>query len=145
MEKHLYRSRTNKMFGGVAGGIAEYFDVDPVVIRIGFIATFFFWGFSGILYFVLWAIVPLGAKNVAFSESTVFDSEHGIREQPQCTVESRIKDRTVQILAFFLIVLGGLKTVDYFVPHFDFSIFFAILLVACGIGLILRRKPDNGD
>lgn len=138
--KPLYRSSTNKMFGGVAGGIAEYFEIDPVIVRIGFVATFFLWGFSGILYFVLWAIIPTGKQSVAFSDSTVFDSELGVREQTAGTGENHIKDRTVQILAFFLIALGAMKTIDYFLPHFDFSILFAILLVGFGLGLLLKRN-----
>lgn len=32
--KKLYRSRTNKVFAGVIGGLGEYFDIDPVLLRI---------------------------------------------------------------------------------------------------------------
>jgi len=32
--KRLYRSAKSKVFGGVAGGIAEYFDIDPIIIRL---------------------------------------------------------------------------------------------------------------
>ncbi|MDD2202426.1 MAG: PspC domain-containing protein, partial [Firmicutes bacterium] len=35
--KRLYRSRTNSMIGGVCGGIAEYLEVDPTIVRLGFV------------------------------------------------------------------------------------------------------------
>ena len=35
--KHLYRSETNKVFFGVIGGLGEYFELDPVVLRLAFV------------------------------------------------------------------------------------------------------------
>lgn len=35
--KHLYRSETNKVLAGVLGGLGEYFEVDPVVLRLAFV------------------------------------------------------------------------------------------------------------
>lgn len=57
--KRLYRSRTNKMIGGVCGGIAEYLDVDPTVVRIGWIVISLFPLIPGILVYVIaWIIIP---------------------------------------------------------------------------------------
>jgi len=64
MSKRLYRSRTNRMLAGVCGGIGEYFDVDPVIVRVVVVVLSLSGGFPGILpYFVLWIIVPEGPKN----------------------------------------------------------------------------------
>lgn len=58
MEKKLYRSQDNKMICGVCGGIAEYFRIDPTVIRLAFAILACFGG-SGILaYFVAAIIMP---------------------------------------------------------------------------------------
>ena len=58
MEKKLYRSQDNKMICGVCAGIAEYFHIDPTVIRLAFAILACFGG-SGILaYFVAAIIVP---------------------------------------------------------------------------------------
>lgn len=35
--KRLYRSRDNRVFAGIMGGLGEYFDVDPVLLRLGYI------------------------------------------------------------------------------------------------------------
>lgn len=58
--KTLYRTLNNRMLGGVCGGIAEYFTIDPSIIRIAFVLVTLFAGFvPGILlYVVLWIILP---------------------------------------------------------------------------------------
>ena len=54
--KKLYRSETNKMIAGVCGGIAEYFDIDAALVRLGF-AVFSIIGGSGILLYLAAAII----------------------------------------------------------------------------------------
>ena len=56
--KRVYRSKKSKMLAGVCGGIAEYFDVDPVLVRLLFVLLALM-GFAGIiLYLVAWLIIP---------------------------------------------------------------------------------------
>lgn len=57
--KRLYRSRENKMLGGVCGGLAEYFDVDPSLIRLITVAIMFIPGAGILAYLLAWLIVPL--------------------------------------------------------------------------------------
>ncbi len=57
--KKLYRSRTNKVFTGLAGGLADYFAVDPTLIRVILvILEFATAGLLIIAYFILALIVP---------------------------------------------------------------------------------------
>ena len=56
MHKRLYRVEDGKMLCGVCGGIAEYFNVDPTLIRLGF-ALFCLAGGSGILAYIIAAII----------------------------------------------------------------------------------------
>lgn len=59
MTKKLFRSRNNRMIGGVCGGLGEYFNVDPTLIRVVFVFLLLPGGFPGLLpYLVLWAAVP---------------------------------------------------------------------------------------
>ncbi|WP_225417278.1 PspC domain-containing protein [Lapidilactobacillus mulanensis] len=58
MKKRLYRSRTDRKIAGVAGGIAQYFDIDPTLVRVAFalmvlLASSGFW-----IYLALWLIIP---------------------------------------------------------------------------------------
>ena len=56
MNKKLYKSNENKMLDGVCGGIAEYFDIDPTLVRLAWV-LFCTLGGSGILAYIIAAIV----------------------------------------------------------------------------------------
>jgi phage shock protein C len=57
--KRLYRGRDDRMLGGVCGGLGEYFDVDPVLMRLVFVAGTVLSGGLGLaVYVLLWIIVP---------------------------------------------------------------------------------------
>ena len=57
-KKRLYRQLKDKMLGGVCTGLAEYFEVDPVLLRVLFVIAFFM-GLMGFwLYLILWIVVP---------------------------------------------------------------------------------------
>ena len=59
MERKLVRSRTNSRIAGVCGGLAEYLDVDPTLIRLIFILLLIYAGHGVLLYFILWLLMPL--------------------------------------------------------------------------------------
>ncbi|HET8604422.1 MAG TPA: PspC domain-containing protein [Marmoricola sp.] len=54
----LRRSRTDRRFAGVAGGLAQHFDVDPTIVRVVFVVTTFFGGAGLLAYAALWLVVP---------------------------------------------------------------------------------------
>ncbi len=56
--RRLYRDPDQRYLGGVASGLAQYFDTDPVLIRLAFIALVFLKGFGVLLYLILWLAVP---------------------------------------------------------------------------------------
>jgi len=58
--KRLFRSKNDRMLAGICGGIAQYMDVDPTVVRLIFaLASFFTVVFPGVLiYLIMWIVVP---------------------------------------------------------------------------------------
>lgn len=60
MEKKLYRSRVNRMAAGICGGLGEYFEIDPTIVRlIWVIGSVFVAGLPGVLvYVVAWFLIP---------------------------------------------------------------------------------------
>jgi phage shock protein PspC (stress-responsive transcriptional regulator) len=60
--KRLFRNPDNKMIGGVASGIAAYFSIDEVWVRLLFVATLIAGGFGLYVYLILWAVVPEAAS-----------------------------------------------------------------------------------
>lgn len=59
MAKRLYRSTKDRKIAGVCGGLAEYFDIDPVIVRIIAIILLLPGGFPGFVpYVILWILIP---------------------------------------------------------------------------------------
>ena len=58
IEMRLHRRRHGRMLGGVAVGLADYFDVDPVLVRVGFVVLTFVGGLAVPLYLAGWALIP---------------------------------------------------------------------------------------
>ncbi len=54
----LTRSKANRIIAGVCGGLGEYFQIDPVIFRLGFIVAVLALGMGILLYIILWISVP---------------------------------------------------------------------------------------
>ena len=66
MNKQLFRSRTNTKIAGVCGGLADYFGIDPTIVRVVFFVLLLHGGLPGLLpYIGLWIIVPLAPDTSA--------------------------------------------------------------------------------
>lgn len=76
--KRLYREPSNAMIGGVCSGIAEYFSVDPTIIRLAFLLLLFVGGGGLLIYLILWIVVPV---RPAASEDTIDVQENPITEE----------------------------------------------------------------
>ncbi|NLJ74969.1 MAG: PspC domain-containing protein [Firmicutes bacterium] len=58
MSKRLYLSSTNKKLAGVCGGIAEYFNIDPTIVRLIWLIAVFAYGTGLLAYIICWAVIP---------------------------------------------------------------------------------------
>ncbi len=56
--KRFYKSETDKKIGGVCGGVAEYFNIDPTIVRLIWGILAFAYGTGLIAYLICWAIMP---------------------------------------------------------------------------------------
>lgn len=71
--KRLFRSRSDRMIAGVAGGMAAYLGTDPLFVRLGFLALSLINGLGVLIYLVLWLLVPN-------EDSAAADSREQVRE-----------------------------------------------------------------
>ena len=153
MYKKLYRSVTDKMLGGVCGGLAEYFAIDPVIVRLIFVLAVIFGG-SGILaYIILWIIIPQKPYII-----TPFNTNPPSGDSPSTNEEKKSEtsnpdmnygninktqsNRSIYAGAF-LILLGGIFLLDNFVPHFHFGDFWPLILIGLGFAIILNARNNN--
>ena len=58
VRKKLYRSRSNRKIAGVCGGLGEYFDIDPTLIRLAVVFFTLWWGGGLLAYFIAWFVIP---------------------------------------------------------------------------------------
>src|SRR3954467_13637529 len=58
--QQLHRSRSDKMLGGVSGGLAEYSGIDALLWRVGFVALALAGGTGVVVYLLLWLLMPAG-------------------------------------------------------------------------------------
>lgn len=158
MYKKLYRSNTDKMIGGVSGGIAEYFEIDPTIVRILFVLAVFFGGGGLIAYIILWIIVPekpyvfpgtqqTQTENQSdFTQSTetneAKEQNFSSKDEPfnYAAFQQKQKTNTGFVAGMVLIVIGGLFLLNNFIPRFNFGDFWPFILIAIGIGLLLNAK-----
>jgi phage shock protein C len=70
-KKRLVRSTNDKKIAGVAAGLADYFDLDPTIIRLVWLLAILFAGTGLIAYIILWIALPAGPTGVATSSATV--------------------------------------------------------------------------
>lgn len=70
--KKLTRARTDKVIGGVLGGFSEYINVDPTVVRLGYVLLTLVTCFSGILFYLIaWIVIPQKVSHETEEKSDV--------------------------------------------------------------------------
>ena len=122
----LHRSATDRVVAGVCGGLAESLEVDPSLVRIGFVIATIWGGFGVLAYIVLALVLPVGTA-------------------PQTTgqVEYRA-ERTRAVAGLLLVGLGAMLLVGNmgWVPWFSWHVFWPAALILIGI-LLLWRVPSD--
>lgn len=142
MSRKLYRSRTDSMIAGVCGGLAEYFNIDTVLMRIAAVVIILVAPGAGILaYLIFWVVVP--QKPI---EESIAGAENP--EQVSAEVDEVKSDRKsgIVFIGAGLIVLGALILLNNFVPIVFFSVgkLWPVALVVVGI-LILKKGAENKE
>lgn len=140
MTRKLYRSYVDKKIGGVCGGLAEYFDIDPVLIRALFIITTISYGIGFIAYITLWIIVPEKPKPIFSHQENI-----NIQVEEQITVENSSYNNRKIYFGVILIVLGALLFINEFISIWDNDIFFSIILIVIGFILLFSINKKNQD
>jgi phage shock protein C len=132
--RHLVRSRKERVFAGVCGGLAAYLGLDPVLVRVLYVAlTLLSWGMGILLYLIAWIIMPLE------EESAVESVDRRAAGQRQ---ELR------KIAGIFLVIVGilALFSLTFGWLHLFSNLRLAgpILLMLIGLALLLWRRETAG-
>ncbi|MDX9757732.1 MAG: PspC domain-containing protein [Bacteroidota bacterium] len=144
MEKRLYRTVTGKMIGGVCSGLAEYFSIDPVLVRLVFIILVLHNGVGILAYIILWIVVPQRVETLDASPAAAgtptgdIGIDSGDADPLDASRASAVNSsgRGSMIGGIVLIVIGALFLLDNFIPHFGFDDFWPLVLIAIGAGML---------
>ena len=134
MTKKLYRSKKDSMIAGVCGGIAEYFEIDPTLVRLLTVLVVFLGGAGGIAYIIAWIIIPQNPEQIIESEET--EEEEGSAEFFHPKGGSDDKGHIWGGL--ILILLGLFFLAKSLFPRFTFVRFWPLILVITGLILIIQ-------
>ena len=129
MNRRLYRCRHDQRIAGVASGLAEYFDIDPTIVRVGWVLTFLMGGLGLVLYIVMAIIVPLEPEGDHAMDQTPLPVSH--------RHASRGTGRAATFFGALLILFGALALVDVFLPSWADGGRFLWPAFILGIGTIL--------
>jgi len=141
MSKKLYRNLNGKIIAGVSTGLAEYFDIDPVIIRALFIITTIAYGIGVIAYIILWIIVPAKKiEEVDFDNN--LDDNNNMESENLNLKENGSKNDRKLIGGVILIIIGVLLFLNQIIPGFDIEYIIPIVLIIIGI-LILSKQINK--
>lgn len=146
MDSKLYRSRRKRIFGGVGGGLGDYFDIDPILIRIIFVVLTLINGIGILLYIILWIIVPEESFESAYSinpEKRMDENKQRVEEKLYNEYK-KSRGNGVRTFGIILIVLGSMVFLIKIVPQLYFSDIYPILFILIGGALIWKsfnHKP----
>ncbi|MGB4722510.1 MAG: PspC domain-containing protein, partial [Defluviitoga tunisiensis] len=138
-------SRENKVLAGVCGGIGEYFEIDPVIVRLIWIVLTMIWGFGFFLYIIAIFLIPLEPKEIKIQDVSTSPQES---KKDYRHLEDSDRNIVITLLALFFIVLGIMVVVGIVVPstYVFRNIIKGILgvtMIIIGIYLVFRSRKDN--
>jgi phage shock protein C len=152
--KRLYRSIANRKFAGVAGGLAEYFVMDPMLVRLAFVVLTLAGGGGFLIYLIFWIVTPENPSRVTpnmnqpdqnFQQAT--NEAPGNNTDPlntQTTTSSTPAPQTKErkkgslIGGLVLITLGALFLADELIPQINFGDLWPVILIVIGVGLLIN-------
>jgi phage shock protein PspC (stress-responsive transcriptional regulator) len=143
--ERLYRSKANKVIGGVAGGLANYFNIDVVLARVAFVLLAMFGGGGVLIYIIMWIAIP--AQTTYYKDHNGKDHDSSVENDVYEQNENNelIKKKSVKnsnrglITGIILIFMGIIFLADQLMPWYNITELWPLLLVIVGVLMI---KPD---
>jgi phage shock protein C len=144
VSERLYRSRSDRMLFGVAGGLAHYLKIDPSIVRIVWVLLFFAAG-TGILLYIVAAVLipeePAGYIPGAVSDQVATAGEPGTDRSPY---ERRDIGSPAILIGLILVLVGGLLLLQRLLPELEGRIVWPAILVVIGLALLVGSLRGRG-
>ena len=139
--KKLYRSETNRVIAGVAGGLGEYFGIDPILIRLILVLTTIFGGSGILIYLVLWILIPNKSDVNKNHEDTIKQNAEELKMKAKAFAQDfkdkRKEGHSSSWLGYLIIIIGVLFLLDN-LGFLRFHLFWPIILIAFGLFILFK-------
>ena len=132
----LYRSNTDKVIGGVSGGLGDYLGIDVVIVRVLFVLLVLFGGSGVLVYIILWIAIPAQTISYKVNEDK---SDIEIISDSEPVSATNKQSNTALGAGVVLIIVGLLFLADRLVPFYNLIDFWPLILIVVGVMII---KPD---
>ncbi|MBL6963433.1 MAG: PspC domain-containing protein [Bacteroidetes bacterium] len=150
-QRRLFRDSSNEVIGGVASGLAKYFDVDVTIVRILFVLAGIFGGWGVIVYIIFWIAVP---RKTLIDQDTSFNQDQAEKSPPKDYSENKYRQTDVPeqeqksrgglIGGTILIIIGTFFIMERYIPRIDFDDFWPFLLVLIGLTILFSGFLKSG-
>lgn len=153
--KKLYRSSTDKIIAGVCGGLARYFDIDPVIVRLVFVALTLINGTGIVIYLIMAIITPSDANVEASPRDNLNELASSLKSKTRSTAEElRHKEpielaegerqsRARLLLGLLICFIGLIMVADNFLPNVFFNFWsqmaWPLVIIFVGVYLISKK------
>ncbi|MGD0004268.1 MAG: PspC domain-containing protein [Anaerolineaceae bacterium] len=147
----LSRSRSDRMLGGVCGGLGKYLGIDSNLVRLFFVLFMLTGGFGVLLYLALWLIFPADDEAAEGSRRPFDPSDFGERAREMGAdlrqAVHHSNPNAVKILGIGLVIVGAVFLVQNLnIPWLSWlrtDIFWPALLILAGAALVLRAVKKD--
>ncbi len=135
--KRLFRSRKDKILAGVCGGLADYFSIDPVLMRILWVIISFFGGVGLLLYIAAAIIIPQESDSVA-------DLDNGAKIGETGHNDKALFWGSLLVIVGIGLILKQFGLFAYFsMMHIPWQVIWAVLLILLGIYIMFFRNKTT--
>lgn len=137
----LYRSEGNKIVTGVCGGLGEYLNIDPIILRIILVLITVFGGSGLFIYIILWIFIPSKSTLGKKSEDYIKENVNDIKNKSENAVKNGNGRAFIGIL---LIVFGTtflLENLGFYMFH-NIWRFWPIALIALGLSILSGKSKQ---
>jgi len=129
------------MIAGVCGGLAQYFGIDPTIIRLVVVALTLAWGSGLLAYIIFWLVIPQEPLNLQS-----VDLPAGSPSESDTTEKfSHDRDSSIMLLGIAITVLGFVFLIGNFISlaWLSFRKLWPVLLIAIGLAILLKSSSSK--
>jgi len=153
----LYRSTTDRVFGGVCGGLADYLQIDPLILRIVFVLVAMINGLGLVAYLFMWLFVPSQTSASGQRDQVMRENVEEMKERARALGQSAqqslnrqkwaanwMQGKTSQrmlLIGVALVVVGLLILLDnlHLLWWFSLGKLWPLILIAVGVVVLLNN------